>query len=116
VHIGDQLPLLARQADKYAIIRSAYNNGGVTDIHFDAMYLALTGHKNPKPIPDGAPPEPTQYPSIGAALSYCRPAGLGLPASVILPRKYVQFSEVAGQNGGFPGKKHEPFSLDVPAR
>src|SRR5262245_50447161 len=46
--ICEHLPQLARQTDKYTIIRSAFNNGGVTNTHTDALYLALTGHRWPQ--------------------------------------------------------------------
>src|ERR1700752_1611435 len=46
-HISSLLPRLAQQAHRYAIIRTvsdAYTGGA----HGQSVYLALTGHKNPR--------------------------------------------------------------------
>src|SRR5205085_10653552 len=46
-HISSLLPMLAQQAHRYAIIRSVSDEytGGA---HGQSVYLALTGHKNPR--------------------------------------------------------------------
>ncbi len=56
IKIGEMLPLLAKQADKYSIIRSfTHNNDG----HETAAYIVLTGTL---PTPEVA------YPAIGAVV------------------------------------------------
>lgn len=107
--ICEHLPLLARQANNYTIIRSAFNNGGVSNTHTDALYLALTGHRWPQVQNDGSLARPDHYPCIGSAVSYCRSATGALPASVQLLDRFRSDLGAIGQGGGFLGKKHDPF-------
>jgi hypothetical protein len=107
--ICEHLPLLARQTDKYTIIRSAFNNGGVSNTHTDALYLALTGHRWPQVQNDGSLARPDHYPSIGSAVSYCRSATGALPPSVHLLERFRSDLGAIGQGCGFLGKKHDPF-------
>src|SRR5262245_31575424 len=85
ISIGEHFPLLARHADKCAIIRSVYNNGRVSSEHGDALYLTVTGHRHPQQIPDGLRPsqvKPDHHPFIGSAISYLLPATNALPSCV----------------------------------
>jgi hypothetical protein len=111
LQICEHLPMLARQADKYTIVRSAFNNGGVTDTHTDALYLALTGHRWPQLQNDGSPARPDHFPSIGSAVSYLRPATGALPTSVQLPEVFRSDLGGIGQGAGFLGKKYGPFRV-----
>jgi hypothetical protein len=109
--ICEHLPLLARQANQYTIIRSAFNNGGVSNVHTDALYLALTGHRWPQVQNDGALARPDHHPCIGSAVSYCRPATGALPPSVHLLERFRSDLGAIGQGGGFLGKKYDPFMI-----
>jgi Protein of unknown function (DUF1501) len=111
IQICEHLPLLARHADKYTIIRSAFNNGGASDIHTDATYLALTGHRWPQVQNDGSPARSDHHPCIGSVVSYLRPGMQGLPTSVHLPELMRADLGAIGQGAGFLGKKHEPFRI-----
>ena len=95
IQIGELFPLLAKQADKYSLIRSmTHRNNG----HETAAYLMQTGH---------TPGERLAYPSIGAVFAlFKRPSYKGIiPPYVVLTRAQGRFSEE-----GFLGPKYKPFA------
>ena len=97
IKIGELLPLLAKQADKYALIRSyTHRNKG----HETAPYLVQTGH---------APGERLTYPNMGAVVSLFKGASAGykglIPPYVVLTRPQGRFSEA-----GFLGSRYKPFA------
>src|SRR6516225_7177520 len=81
--ISSLLPALAQQAHRYAIIRSVSDEytGGA---HGQSVYLALTGHKNPRVSGDDTRPAADDYPCMGSALARIRPAAQALPPHVWL--------------------------------
>ena len=94
--IGELLPELAKQADKYSIIRSmTHGNNG----HETAAYIMQTGRK-----PGGS----LVFPSVGAVVSLFKGYDHGytglIPPYVILTQPQGRFSEV-----GFLGPKYKPF-------
>ena len=96
VRICEMLPLLAKQADKYAIIRSmTHGNNG----HETASYLVQTGHE----------PGRLVYPSMGAVVSLFKGMKQGykglVPPYIVLTRPQGRFSEA-----GFLGPNYKPFS------
>jgi len=95
IQIGQVFPNLAKQADKYSVIRSMthHNNG-----HETAAYLMQTAH---------APGERLAYPSIGAVFAFFRSSSYkGLvPPYVVLTQPEGRFSEE-----GFLGSKFKPFA------
>ncbi|HOY56876.1 MAG TPA: DUF1501 domain-containing protein [Verrucomicrobiota bacterium] len=95
VQLGELFPKLARQADKYSLIRSmTHRNNG----HETAAYLMQTGH---------TPGERLAYPSIGAVFALFKsPSYKGLiPPYVVLTQPQGRFSEE-----GFLGPKYKPFA------
>jgi hypothetical protein len=85
IKICELLPLLAQQADKYALIRGmTHGNNG----HETAAYMMLTGHK---------PGDGVVYPSIGAIVSYFKGYGHGytglIPPSIALTDGFGRFAE-----------------------
>jgi uncharacterized protein (DUF1501 family) len=95
IHIGQLLPQLAQQADKYAIIRSMTH--GVF-AHETASYTVQTGHTSG----DGL-----VYPSAGAVVSLFKGQnyeGL-IPPYIVLTKPQGRFSEA-----GFLGSKYKPFA------
>jgi uncharacterized protein (DUF1501 family) len=96
IQIGQMLPLLAKQADKYAIIRSmTHGNNG----HETASYIVQTGHEPGRQV----------FPCIGAVTALFKgytPGYKGLvPPYVVLTRPQGRFSEA-----GFLGDKYKPFA------
>lgn len=97
IRICELLPLLAQQADKYAIIRSmTHGNDG----HETAAYLVQTGRE-----PGGK----LVYPSVGAVVSYFKGYNAGykglIPPYIVLTQPQGRFSEA-----GFLGPKYKPFA------
>lgn len=96
IRIGALLPKLAKQADKYTIIRSmTHGNNG----HETASYLMQTGHR----------PGRIVCPSIGAVVSKLRGYEAGYkgfaPPYIVLTTPQGRFSEA-----GCLGNQYKPFS------
>ena len=96
IRISELLPLLAKQADKYSIIRSmTHGNDG----HETAAYLVQTGR---------APGGRLVFPSVGAVVSLFKGYDAGyqglIPPYIVLTQPQGRFSEA-----GFLGPKYKPF-------
>ncbi len=96
MRLGSSLPLLATQADKYALIRSmSHGHNG----HETASYVTQTGRD-----PGGR----LVYPSLGAVVSRMRGIDSGytgtVPPYVVLTTLQGRFSET-----GFLGPRYRPF-------
>ena len=97
MRICELLPLLAKQADKYSLIRSmTHRNNG----HETAAYLVQTGR---------APGGKEVYPSAGAVVSVFKGYDAGykglIPPYIVLTQLQGRFSEA-----GFLGTKYKPFA------
>ncbi|MBL7133038.1 MAG: DUF1501 domain-containing protein [Phycisphaerae bacterium] len=95
IQLGALFPQLAKQADKYCLIRSmTHGNNG----HETAAYLMQTGH---------APGERLAYPSVGAVFALFKSPGYKgmIPPYVVLTKPQGRFSEE-----GFLGPKLKPFA------
>jgi hypothetical protein len=97
IRIGELLPLLARQADKYSIIRSMTH--GVF-AHETASYTMQTGR-----ISGGR----DVYPCVGAVVSLFKGYNAGykglIPPYIVLTQPQGRFSEA-----GFLGSRYKPFA------
>jgi hypothetical protein len=97
IRIGELLPLLAKQADKYAIIRSMTH--GVNS-HETASYMVQTGRMS-----GGR----DVYPCVGAVVSLFKGYGAGyrglIPPYIVLTEPQGRFSEA-----GFLGTRYKPFA------
>jgi hypothetical protein len=96
IRIGQELPLLAKQAEKYSIVRSmTHDSNG----HETASYLMQTGRL----------PGRFVYPCAGAVVCLFKGVDHGYkglaPAYVVLTRPQGRFSEA-----GFLGQKYNPFA------
>ena len=96
IMINELLPMLAKQADKFSIIRSMTHG---INAHETASYLVQTGHQ----------PGRLVYPSSGAVVSLLKGYGQGykgkVPPYIVLTRPQGRFSEA-----GFLGPKYKPFA------
>ncbi|MCX7824668.1 MAG: DUF1501 domain-containing protein, partial [Verrucomicrobiae bacterium] len=94
IQLGELFPMLAKQADKFSLIRSmTHRNNG----HETAAYLMQTGH---------TPGERLAYPSIGAVFALFKKEYKGIiPPYVVLTQAQGRFSEE-----GFLGPKYKPFA------
>ena len=97
IQICEMLPLLAKQADKYSIIRSMTH--GING-HETAAYMAQTGR---------APGGRLVYPSLGAVVSLLKGYDAGysglIPPYIVLTEPQGRFSEA-----GFLGLRYRPFA------
>jgi hypothetical protein len=97
IRIGELLPLLAKQADKYSIIRGmTHGNNG----HETAAYMVQTGRQ-----PGGR----LVFPTVGAVVSLVKGYDAGykglIPPYVVLTEPQGRFSEA-----GFLGSRYKPFA------
>ena len=95
IQVGELFPNLAKQADKYSLIRSmTHRNNG----HETAAYLMQTAH---------APGERLAYPSVGAVFALFKSPGYKglIPPYVVLTQPQGRFSEE-----GFLGPRLKPFA------
>ncbi len=93
--LGELFPNLAKQADKFSLIRSmTHRNNG----HETAAYLVQTAHQ---------PGERLAYPSIGAVFALFKSQGYKglIPPYVVLTQPQGRFSEE-----GFLGPLYKPFA------
>ena len=106
--ISSLLPSLAQQAHRYAIIRSVSDEytGGA---HGQSVYLALTGHKNPRVNGDDIRPASDDFPCMGSAVARRRGAKDALPPHVWLLDMHRR--TFAGEGGGFLGQTFDPFRI-----
>jgi hypothetical protein len=97
IEINELLPLLARQADKYSIIRSMTH--GVY-AHETASYMVQTGRR---------PGERLLYPCAGSVVSLLRGYNAGyrglIPPYIVLTQPQGRFSE-----NGFLEERYRPFA------
>lgn len=97
IRISQLLPMLARQADKYAIIRSMTHG---INAHESASYAVQTGR-----LPGGR----DVYPCAGAVVTLFRGYDAGyrglIPPYIVLTEPQGRFSEA-----GFLGLKYKPFA------
>lgn len=97
IQIGEKLPLLAQQADKYSIIRSMTHG---VNAHETASYMTQTG----RPAGTG-----DVYPCAGAVVSRFKGVDAGykglLPPYIVLTKPQGRFSE-----SGFMGLRYKPFA------
>jgi hypothetical protein len=95
--IGELLPQLATQADKYSIIRSMTHG---INAHETASYAVQTGR---------APGDRLVYPSVGAVVALFKGYNAGysglIPPYIVLTETQGRFSEA-----GFLGPRYKPFA------
>lgn len=107
VQITPHLPRLAKQADRYAIVRSMTHS---LPGHEQATHFVLTGVNE---LPAGATHMASRndWPCYASCVQYLRPRGDGLPSGVMLPTYLHNGYGFSGQNGGFMGSAFDPWQL-----
>jgi hypothetical protein len=100
IEIGEHLPLLARLADKFALVRSLRHD---SPGHVSATHTMLTGY--PGEVAE-APPYRPKYPDAWSVVSKeAGPQVPGLPAHVALPR-------LRYQGAAYLGRQFDPLVVD----
>ena len=117
IQICEHLPLLAKQTDRYALVRSI---GTDSNGHELACHMLLTGRLDlPAGFSTAKVPTPNEWPSIPSQITYAfRDRQTKLPPAVVLPQPSV--NEAArvrpGQYAGKLGPKWEAWHIDIAAQ
>lgn len=111
IEISEYFPMLAKQADKYAILRSVTHE---SNIHTVGAHIMLTGNDYPKPVAAEVNAAPTDFPHFGAVLSKLKPAQK-IPTFVTLPQKNTNTDGTVwpGLGGGFLGQRYDPLLVQA---
>jgi len=103
IRVGERLPLCAKVADKFAIVRShSHNDNG----HQTGYHYVMTGYKANFPDGDSKVPNNVLYPSIGSIVSRELGARDAVPAYITMPGMMM-----AG-GAGFYGVEYAPFVIE----
>jgi hypothetical protein len=101
--IGEHLPLCAKIAHKYTIVRShSHNDNG----HNTGYHYVMTGYKADFPDGNTRVPNNHLYPSIGSIISRELGPRTTLPPYINVPHM------MAGGGAGFYGSEHAPFVIE----
>ncbi len=106
LQIGEHLPLLSRQAHRFALVRSLTHD---SNNHEPSVYYTLTGRKNPRLVVPANQRSRSDFPSAAGVVSRFSPQG-ALPAAVTLPRPIGHDGVTyAGTHAGFLGPSFDPL-------
>lgn len=109
--VSEQLPRLARQAHRYAVVRTVGFEGRLGN-HSPACYYLLTGREPQGEAAVLAPPTPDDHPTMGSAAAKLRPTAATLPAFVMTPDVLIENAHLTpGQFAGWLGSRHDAFNL-----
>jgi len=104
IEISENFPLMAKHADKYALIRSVYHTAAA--VHDTGHQMMQTGRLFQGGI---------EYPHIGCVLSKLKGQKGDVPAHVLMPHPIGNTggNMPHGQTAGFLGKTFDPFVLNA---
>src|SRR5262245_14867133 len=114
IYLGEVLPKLARQADKFTLIRSVGCKPKGLPNHGSAIYMLMTGHDPSNFSPTGlaVPPSREDLPSVGSIIARQRPASAGRFSSVAVGGPTKEGVVVGlGQGAGLLGAAYDPFPM-----
>ncbi len=102
IQISEILPLHAKLADKFSLVRSCYHRAPA--VHDAGWQIMQTGRQFTGGV---------NSPHVGSAASYLLGRRTDLPPHVVLPETMGRGGGNLpnGQAGGFLGKSHDPFAL-----
>lgn len=104
IQISEILPLHAKIADKFSLVRSCHHRGAA--VHDAGWQMVQTGRQFRGGV---------ETPHAGSVVSYLRGRKTDLPPFVILPERMGRGGGNLpnGQAGGFLGKAHDPYALNA---
>ncbi|MBK9171029.1 MAG: DUF1501 domain-containing protein [Bryobacterales bacterium] len=104
IQISENFPRMAKNADKYALVRSLHHNAAA--VHDTGHQMMQTGR-----LFQGG----VEHPHIGCVLSKLRGPKGDVPAHVLLPKPIGNTggNMPHGQSAGFLGKSYDPFVLNA---
>jgi hypothetical protein len=102
VEICEHFPLMARMADRYAILRSVHHTAA--PIHETGQQMMQTGYLFKGEL---------EYPHYGSVFSYLHGQAPDASPFVVLPApiRHTGVSVSHGQTAGYLGARHEPLML-----
>jgi hypothetical protein len=111
IRFTDQLPQMARHADKMCIVRSFTHPSNQHEV---GVYHTLTGKVNNTLAVPRNRRNRRDFPTMGSVVSRFSPPGV-MPASVTIPRPIGHDGVVyTGTYAGFLGPQHDPLELQAP--
>ncbi|HAA60291.1 MAG TPA: DUF1501 domain-containing protein [Planctomycetaceae bacterium] len=111
IEICEHFPRLARQSDRWSLVRSlSHPDNG----HQTGTYIMLTGRRDKTPFRSSRP-HGNDWPSIAAVAGAMTSGRSNLANSIVLPEKVVHSQQgvFPGQFAGKLGAHHEPWFLDM---
>jgi len=111
IEICEHFPRLARQSDRWSLVRSlSHPDNG----HQSGTYIMLTGRQDRTPF-RSSQPHGNDWPSIAAVAGAMTDARSNLANAIVLPEKVVHSQQgvFPGQFAGKLGARHEPWFLDM---
>jgi hypothetical protein len=114
VFVGEVLPKLARQADKFTIIRTVGCKPKGLPNHGSAIYMLMTGHDSTNFSPTGLslPPSRDDLPSVGSVISYAtNSVAARFPYVAVCGPVKENVIVGVGQGAGLLGAAYDPFTM-----
>ena len=107
IQVTEKLPLLAQQAHRFAILRSATHH---LSAHNSSAAYALSGHS---PGTDAnIRPTSTDHPTYGSVVGRVLPALRGMPPFVLTPTLLFDMGfPTPSAGGGWMGDRYDPFPV-----
>ncbi len=116
VFVCEHLPKLARQTQRYALVRSI---GTDSSGHEEACHMLLTGRLDfPAGFSVARVPSANEWPSLLSQVTYATRGRNNLPPAVVLPQPSVNEANKVrpGQYSGKLGPKYEAWHVDIAAQ
>jgi hypothetical protein len=114
VMLGEVLPMLAQQADKFALVRSVGVKPKGLRNHGAAIYMLMTGHDPTNFSPTGVavPPSREDLPSVGSVVVRYKQAAAAALGFVALSGPVIESGVIGvGQFAGLLGGQFDPFQM-----
>jgi len=114
IQLSETLPLLARQANQFALIRSIGVKPKGLNNHGSAIYMLMTGHDSSNFSPTGlaVPPSREDLPSVGSVAIRYKPVAAGALGYVALCGPVLEGSVTGvGQGAGLLGGAYDPYMM-----
>jgi hypothetical protein len=107
IRFSDQVPLLARDLDRYALIRSVEHS---ERDHGVGAYYMLRGYSQPDPTFDRPENQLRAHPTIGAHVARLVGSRNGLPAYLCVPA-LSYLAQINYYTAGWMGRVYDPYLL-----
>lgn len=114
LHLGEVLPMLAKQAHHYSVVRSIGVNPKGLRNHGAAIYMLMTGHdpRNFSSTGLAVAPSREDLPSVGAIAARYQPAANGAFSNVALGAPVKEGRVIGvGQSAGLLGGAYDPVGI-----